>query len=544
MTRDPSVDPVEPSKFAGAGTGRRDRREPTRTSYQARPAHLRTYEDAARRSVPASGASPGTGGNGPGQRPPSPGQRPPSPGQRPPSPGQRPSSTGQRPPSVGRRPASGTVRSPASGAGRRARTPPGRTHSSGLHWPSWRTHRAAVRARKERRRARRTWPGRHPKTAAALLVVLLMTPVWVSFGEALTNPTLGLSLPARVAEWFREHGAGGFVTSIENWWYSHHPPPVGGRPAANALPKGQATAQRGGSASGTSAVGLPKPANLTPFATPRLAGEGVWKPAGRPVDGVPAVYTTFMRPDAVHTSVVDGVAWMDTKLLSATLYSGSYIPGGGPYRYTAPITPSAARTLVAAFNAGFRMQDANGGYFTQGRTIIPLRTGAASFVIYKNGSVAIGAWGSGIHMTSSVVSVRQNLDLLVQHGRPVPGLNANDTSKWGATLGGSVYVSRSAAGITKDGALVYVGGPYLNITDLANLLVRAGAVTGMELDINTDWVNFATFDPSSPSGLATVANSTDLLPLADMSGPASRYFESWWARDFFTMSARPKPLGS
>ena len=32
-------------------------------------------------------------------------------------------------------------------------------------------------------------------------------------------------------------------------------------------------------------------------------------------------------------------------------------------------------------------------------------------------------------------SVRQNLDLLVDGGKPVPGLNATDTTKWGATLG-------------------------------------------------------------------------------------------------------------
>jgi hypothetical protein len=256
------------------------------------------------------------------------------------------------------------------------------------------------------------------------------------------------------------------------------------------------------------------------------------------VRGIPAVYETFLRPDAVHTSVVDGIAWMDTRLLSATLYSGSYIPGGGPYTYTAPIQPSAASSLVAAFNAGFRMQDADGGYYTQGQTIIPLRAGAASFVIYRNGSATLGAWGTDVRMSSDVVAVRQNLSLLVDNGRPVSGLNANDTTTWGNTLGNQVYVSRSGIGITSNGALVYVGGPNLNITDLANLLVRAGAVRAMELDINTDWVNFATFAPSTATGLASPTNGTDLLPLADMAGPPTRYFETWWARDFITVSAR------
>ena len=58
---------------------------------------------------------------------------------------------------------------------------------------------------------------------------------------------------------------------------------------------------------------------------------------------------------------------MDTRLLAARLYSGSKSPGGGPYRYTAPIQPAQAATLIAAFNGGFMMPAAGGGYYTQGR---------------------------------------------------------------------------------------------------------------------------------------------------------------------------------
>ena len=96
-------------------------------------------------------------------------------------------------------------------------------------------------------------------------------------------------------------------------------------------------------------------------------------------------------------------------------------------------------------------------------------------------------------------------------GTLVPGLNANDTTHWGDTLGNRVYVWRSGVGVTADGALVYAGGPDLNITDLADVLVRAGAVRAMELDINTDWVNFSSYSPSSPTGSATATNGTVLL---------------------------------
>jgi hypothetical protein len=250
---------------------------------------------------------------------------------------------------------------------------------------------------------------------------------------------------------------------------------------------------------------------------------------------MPAVYETYLRPDAVHTSVVVGVAWMDTKLLSARLYSGSTIPGSGPWQFTAPVSGSAAGSLVAAFNSGFLMKNSNGGYYSEGRTVFPLRDGAASLVIYRDGTATVGQWGRDATMSSSVAAVRQNLDLLVDGGKAVAGLSADDTSKWGFTLGNKVYVWRSGVGVTADGALVYVGGPDMNITDLADVLVRAGAVRAMELDINTDWVNLATFAPTSGT-TAAAANGTDLLQ--NMAGSPSRYFATWWTRDFITMSAR------
>jgi len=383
---------------------------------------------------------------------------------------------------------------------------------------------------------RRRWVRRHRVVSVLLLVVVLLTPVWWSLGSSLTNPGLGTTVSARFAEWLRGHGGGSLVNWAENTWYSHHPPPVGGKPAKGAIPRPTGTVRGHSEPSAPNVAHLVAPTAITPIASPAVAGEGQWHPMGRLVDGLPAIYEAFVRPDAVHTSVVTGVAWMDTKLLSATLYSGSIIPGGGPWRDTAPVSTPAARTLVAAFNAGFLMSNAGGGYYTQGQTVRALRAGAASFVIYTDGTATVGQWGRDATMTPDVSSVRQNLDLVVDGGRPVPGLDANDTTRWGFTLGNRVYVWRSGVGVTADGALVYVAGPDLNITDLADVLVRAGAVRAMELDINTDWVNFSTYAPSSPTGVASAADGTELL--SAMSGGAGRYFESWWSRDFITMSAR------
>ena len=244
--------------------------------------------------------------------------------------------------------------------------------------------------------------------------------------------------------------------------------------------------------------------------------------------------TTLELPDEADATA--GVVWMDTRLLRATLYSGSISPGGLNWKYTAPIEPNAARTLVAAFNGGFKFPDSQGGYFSEKKLAFPLRTGAASLVIYRDGSVSVGEWGRDVAMGPTVVAVRQNLRLLVDHGLAVPGLNRSDTSVWGSTLGGIPNVWRSGVGVRRDGALVYVAGPSLTIVDLANLLVRAGAVRAMELDINPFWTTFAAYSPRPQTGAATPSNGVDLLP--DMIGGPSRFFELSWARDFVTMSAR------
>ena len=406
----------------------------------------------------------------------------------------------------------------------------------------------------ERRRdaASSRWARRHPWLTGVMTLVVALTPIWWSLGNALTNRSLGNTLAGRAAEWARDHGARPLVVWAENTWYSRHPPPVGGKPPPGAIPSavaGSNSAAATGRAPSPSArprpnaasipAHLPAPAPLQPFVSDPLPGEGQWQPAGRRIGGVPAAYEAFLRPDAVHTSLVAGVAWMDTELLRARLYSGSYIPGGGPWQFTAPVSATDATSLVAAFNSGFRMKDAEGGYYSEGRTVFPLRSGAASLVIYSDGTATVGQWGRDVTMTPRVVAVRQNLRLLVDNGAPVPGLNANDTHVWGNTVSNRVYVWRSGLGVTSSGALVYVAGPGLNITSLANLLVRAGAVRAMELDINTDWVNLATWSPGSPDGSATAGNGKDLLD--SMVGKPDRYFTPSWSRDFVTMSVRAMP---
>jgi hypothetical protein len=306
-------------------------------------------------------------------------------------------------------------------------------------------------------------------------------------------------------------------------------PPAAAHSAARARPAGPRLA-------------LPTPTALVPFAGQGPAGADGWHPAGRLVDGRPAVYETTLVPPGGKLPA--GIAWMDTRLLSARLYSGSVSPGGLGYKYTAPVLPQAAATLVAAFNGGFKMADAHGGYYTEGRLIDPLVIGGASAVIYSDGTVTVGAWGTDVTMTRSVAAVRQNLVPLIAHGKPTALAASPDWRAWGNTCGASSCAAsvpgvehqwRSGLGITAEGALVYAAGPALDPLQLAQVLVRSGVVRGMELDINPGWPVFATYLTANSGGLAAPANGTRLL---NTRLGAAVFFQSSYARDFITMSAR------
>jgi hypothetical protein len=317
-------------------------------------------------------------------------------------------------------------------------------------------------------------------------------------------------------------------------------------PAVESVPSNLPTANRTVSVpapTNTRIAPLRVPAALAPFTGHGIVGEGLWSPAGRLVSGTPAVYETSLVPPGGTQAA--GIAWMDTRRLSARLYSGSKSPGGGPYRYTAPVQPGPAASLVAAFNGGFAMNVAGGGFYTEGRTVDPLVAGAASLVIYSGGSMNVGTWGSSVTMTPNVESVRQNLIPLVAGGRPTPEAASPNWQAWGNTCGATSCAAtvpgvdhqwRSGIGITSNGALLYVTGPELDPLQLAQLLVRAGAARGMELDINPAWTVLVTYDPAFPGGLAAPSNGLKLLA-STKQGPWT-FFEPGWDRDFITMSAR------
>jgi hypothetical protein len=266
--------------------------------------------------------------------------------------------------------------------------------------------------------------------------------------------------------------------------------------------------------------------------------DGVWQPTGRLVAGQPAVYTTYVRPDAVHTSYYTGIMWLDTKLLRAHYVVGTEQPGGGPNPWNSQIPPDQRDNAIAAFNSGFKMDSANGGAYIDGQTVVPLVDGAASFVINQDGSANVGVWGRDFTMSPDIEAVRQNLVLIVDNGQLNPQMREDDTTAFGATLGNNVYVWRSGVGVTADGALVYAGGPAMSIIALARTLQAAGAVRAMEMDINTDWVSAFTYQ----NNVTVPGSPVEGVKLLDgMTHDGSQYLQQN-SRDFFAFTGDPKAV--
>lgn len=394
----------------------------------------------------------------------------------------------------------------------------------------------ARRAGKRRRGHHRRLP-KHPAARRAAVVVLLLACVPALFFVfsvvgALRTPG-NYSFKAKWADWLREHHAEYVVRELENVYFKTKQVKKGGTVTKlHSLPglDDQASATTR-APTATLPPHIDKPKAVSLVVAPPAPGEGEWQPTGPLVHGLPGMYVSQFRADDVYTSQITSAVWIDPKLLRVRLVPGAQEPGG-EWPMPHDIEGAGLPKIAAAFNGGFRFQDARGGFYLNGREAVPLVDGAASIVIHDDGKVEIGAWGREVKMSPSVEGVLQNLTLMVDGGKLDERINHNDTAFWGSTLGGNIAVARSGVGITADGALIYVAGPSLTAKSLAESLQRAGAVRAMTLDINPEWVTFLFYshpDTSNPS----VVKGAKLYP--EIQRSEDRYLSSE-SRDFFTIS--------
>ena len=253
-------------------------------------------------------------------------------------------------------------------------------------------------------------------------------------------------------------------------------------PAASAKrePKAKTTTTTPPAPTTTTAVPVPDvPAPAAP------GGTVAWQASGRSVLNRPLLY--------LSSAFGAQLAWMPPGLVR-----GYVVPGTGDPMVSVwggQVAPEARPFLVAGFNGGFKTGDFAGGILAFGQQFRSQAAGVASFVVYADGTITVGEWGRQIDTSRPIVAVRQNLGMLVDGGQPTAA-TANP-GNWGGSVAG-VATARSAVGVDANGGRVWAGGRE-SPNDLARALVAGGAVRGMQLDINPDWVNFNLYAPGPDS---------------------------------------------
>ena len=368
-------------------------------------------------------------------------------------------------------------------------------------------------------------PAARVRRVLLVACLIALVPVLASYVTTMLEPS-NSSLGIRSVEWLRDHGAASLVTKVESVYYSLEAPEKGG-PALHALPK-VGIAARG--AGGGRVTLIDRPPHVPPLAYPPLTGEGVWRPTqvSESRSDPPLLVTTFRSDPAEYPRLVAGVAWINTSRTAISLYAGRLEPSVElPSRGPMEVPPSARGRLLATFNSGFKLVDANGGWALNGHAYAPMRDGQATFVRYTDGRYDVISWHGGAGVPGDMVFARQNLPLIVSGGRPSPTLN--DSAEWGATLGNAVQVWRSGIGVDRRGNLIYAAANYQTVGSLAAILIHAGAVRAMELDINSYWTSFNAY--------ALPGARQPFKLLEEMERPAERYLTPD-DRDFFAVYLR------
>jgi hypothetical protein len=375
-----------------------------------------------------------------------------------------------------------------------------------------RQHRLARRKRRIRRR----------RVLVVLVVLLIvLTPIFYSYVTTMMQPS-SLPLGVRSVEWLRTHHGAWLVNETERIYYTWNAPKKGG-PALTTLPTvGVAplpVVKRH--------VGVYLPRAVKPLSRPVLPGEGIWRSTGRFVGGRPPVLVTTFRSEPEYPRIVAYVAWFDHTRTQLALYPGRYEPPNANPRGPMEVPDSQRWRLLATFNSGFLHRDSNGGFFVNHDSVEPLQKGQGTLVAYKDGRVDVVTWRGGSTPSSKVVVARQNLPLIVAQGKPNPRLS--DGSLWGSTLGNAVRVWRSGVGIDAHGNLIYAAANDQTAATIADILIHAGAVRAIELDINAEWPSLITY------GHGGVVNATKVVPNTQQA--TDRYLVPD-DRDFFAVYRR------
>ncbi|MBK8559775.1 phosphodiester glycosidase family protein [Candidatus Amarobacter glycogenicus] len=262
-------------------------------------------------------------------------------------------------------------------------------------------------------------------------------------------------------------------------------------------------------------------------------GEGTWSTTGLPRNtaGETLMAKTFIRPDKSRPYASVGVLLVDKRRILLKMVGGTLEPGGdrgvkGP----GVIPKDDYKSLLVAFNGGFKGPHGSYGMVANGKEYMKMRNGLATLCVSKDGTLKMGEYGRDFTWEENFEACRQNVILLVDGGQ-VSRRTTEGNDTWGyVNVNSSEFITwRSAVGITKDGNLLIGAGNSLSADTLAKAMYSAGAYMAMQLDINGPYISTALFYPQ-PDGSVRADKFMDSM------SPSAANFLGTRERDFFYLT--------
>jgi hypothetical protein len=258
------------------------------------------------------------------------------------------------------------------------------------------------------------------------------------------------------------------------------------------------------------AIGWP-PAPIPPLLKHPIPGEGKWIPLGKdpfitPSYGLPSAFvTSFIRPDSEAEDSRVYVTMWDPRQIALHMQAGTVEPlsatgEAGPGAI--PRAPEVMGRVVAGFNGGFQAMHGEYGMQADGVLYLPPKPYAATVLELRDGTTAFGSWPgpppgtrsiAGMQVPDDVLSYRQNLTALIEHGK----FNPWGRTWWGGTPPGwqdNIHTTRSGICLTKERFVGYFYGADVSAEALARAMLAARCDYAIHLDMNPGLVGFELYD--------------------------------------------------
>ncbi len=248
-------------------------------------------------------------------------------------------------------------------------------------------------------------------------------------------------------------------------------------------------------------IGWPPP-SMKPFITPSLAGEGEWIALDHDSfitqqPGAPSAFvTSFIRADKARPQTRVYVTLWDPRQIALHMQAGTVEPvsaSGEAGPGVIPRAPEVIRRVVAGFNGGFQAIHGEFGMQADGVLYLPPKPYAATVLEMRDGSTAFGSWPEKSDVSDDVLSYRQNLTALIDHGE----FNPWKREWWGGTPKGwkdNIHTTRSGICLTKENYVGYFYGVDISAEVLAQGMVLARCEYGVHLDMNPGLAGFEFYD--------------------------------------------------